>query len=90
MIERCQLPPLPGPLLPSLQNNGHTGNPSGNFRTKADDSRPWPENMGAMGVQELDFARPMIIQAGIFCGKKSTAHIYILPAYAETIWTKEQ
>ena len=52
------------------------------------DNRPWPENMGSMGVQELDHARPMIICAGTFCGKKATAHVYILRAYAETIWTK--
>ena len=54
------------------------------------DERPWPENMGAMGARELDFARPMIICAGTFLGKKATAHVYILPAYAETIWTKDQ
>lgn len=51
------------------------------------DGRPWPENMGSLGVSPLDFERPLIICVGTFCGKSATAKIYILPAYAETIWS---
>jgi hypothetical protein len=49
------------------------------------DPRPWPENMGSMGVRELTKDCPMVLALGTFCGKAATAKIYIHPRFAQSL-----